>query len=120
MAVYYVASKLSIVACSTTCIAIRRRNKCVNNKEKSSSDEDKTIPTDTSWRNKEVSLYPKKKLLLCVEQKFQYFRYIIMHEKGQLLGLGNCVVWKICLVSNVNTCYLMILNLDFFFGCDEI
>jgi hypothetical protein len=55
MAVYYVASKLSIVACSTSCIALRRRNKCANNSGKSPSDED-TKNCGDKWRSKEVSL----------------------------------------------------------------
>lgn len=64
MAVYYVASKLSIVACSTHCISQRRRrrNKCQSNKydkDKSNakSDED-TDGAECEWneRDKKVRL----------------------------------------------------------------
>lgn len=61
MAVYYVASKLSIVACSTHCISQRRRrrNKSqANNKDKSnvkSDDDTDGVKDDWNKRDKEVS-----------------------------------------------------------------
>jgi hypothetical protein len=74
MAVYYVASKLSIVACSTHCISQRRRrrNKCQSNKhdkDKSNakSDED-TDGAECEWKeqDKEVRLLLWLALYSCI------------------------------------------------------
>jgi hypothetical protein len=48
MAVYYVASKLSIVACSTNCISQRRRrrNKCQTNNSKYDKDKSNSKSDD--------------------------------------------------------------------------
>lgn len=64
MAVYYVASKLSIVACSTHCISQRRRrrSKCQSSKfDKDKSNiksDDDTDGATTEWKShdKEVRL----------------------------------------------------------------
>lgn len=52
MAVYYVASKLSIVACSTHCISRRRRrNKCQSNKSERDKSNVKSDDDDTDGAN---------------------------------------------------------------------
>lgn len=49
MAVYYVASKLSFVACKTRCISNRRRKKYSDDKDKSDHEQD----DENTWNSKE-------------------------------------------------------------------
>lgn len=58
MAVYYVASKLSFVACKTRCIGDRRRKKSTGGTTQSEYNQD----DETIWNGKEVSVL--KRLLL--------------------------------------------------------
>lgn len=104
MAVYYVASKLSIVACSTTCIAIRRRRSKCANKSKLASDED-TNKGD-SWQNKEVSAFLGVKVLWALlEDFFGPFcvSHINMHMKEKVFFSGLRKLFS--LRSNVNICF---------------